>query len=344
VPQKLRSVSILLLCAGLIGAATPGSAAISGTTNLISAGSTFIYPMLGKWITEFQKTNPGVQVSYDPVGSGRGISRTLAGTVDFGASDGPLTDDQVRRAPKQILHVPVVLGAVVPVYNLPGVSQDLRFTPACLAGIFLGTITRWNDPEMARANPGIHLPANEMKIVFRTDGSGTTYVWSDYLSKVSPEWKRRAGAGTSIQFPVGTGAQFNEGVVDYIKGHPWSFGYLQLTYAERGGVRSGLVQNAAGNYIKADSASTAAAAASTQMPDDFRVSITNPAAANAYPIASFTWLLVPARIDDSGKRTAIAGLLRWVLTDGQKLAAPMHHAPLPGDVAHRVLEVIDRIQ
>jgi phosphate transport system substrate-binding protein len=323
-----------------------GAGAETRPITLLSAGSTFIYPILGKWCTEYGKLHPDVQISYDPVGSTHGIARTLAGTTDFGASDGPLSDAQIQHAQRRLVHVPVVLGAVVPSYNLPGVKQPLRFTPAALAGIYLGTITRWNNPELVRANPGVQLPAHDLTVVFRTDGSGTTYIWTDYLSKVSDDWRKRVGRGTSVAFPVGVGGQFNEGVRDLIKEKPYAIGYLQITYAVEGRVQSGLVQNSTGNFVKAGSAgiTAAAAATATDMPADFRVSIANAADSDAYPISSFTWLLIPEHIGDPAKRKAITGFVRWVLTDGQRFANPLNYAPLPGDVAGRVLRAVDRIQ
>lgn len=313
---------------------------------LLSAGSTFIYPILGKWSTEYRKIHPEVQISYEPVGSGHGIGRTVAGTVDFGASDGPMTDAQIQQARNKIVHVPVVLGAVVPSYNLPGIMQPLHFTATALAGIYLGTITRWNDPALVRVNPGIQLPARDLTVVFRTDGSGTTYIWTDYLSKVSDDWRKRVGRGTSVAFPVGVGAQFNEGVQDLIKEKPYTIGYLEVTYAVQGHVQSGLVQNSSGNFVSANGGTITAAAAATanNMPEDFRVSITNAPASEAYPISSFTWLLVPEHIGDEAKRQAIIGFLRWVLADGQSFANPLHYAPLPTDVRGRVLKAVDRIQ
>lgn len=326
--------------------ASIGFGADNKPITLLSAGSTFIYPILGKWCGEYRKLHPEVQISYEPLGSSHGIARTLAGTADFGASDGPLTDEQIQHASKRIVHVPVVLGAVVPSYNIPGIAQPLRFTPAALAGIYLGTITRWNDPELVRANPGVALPAHELTVVFRTDGSGTTYVWTDYLSKVSDNWRKRVGRGTSVEFPVGIGAQFNEGVLEIVKQKQYAIGYLQVTYAVEGHVQSGLVQNSTGSFVRADSGTIAAAAAATatNMPNDFRVSITNAADSDAYPISSFTWLLVPEHIADPAKRQSITGFLRWVLADGQRYATTLHYAPLPGDVAGRVLKAIDRIQ
>lgn len=315
---------------------------------LQSAGSTFIYPILEKWSTEYRKSHPEVQISYEPVGSGRGIQRTLAGTVDFGASDAPLTDAQIQQSgkgAKKVIHVPVVLGAVVPSYNLPGVAQPLRFTPAALAGIYLGKITQWNDPELTRANPGLPLPPHQITVVFRTDGSGTTYVWTDYLSKISENWRDRVGRGTSVVFPVGIGAQFNEGVRDLIKEKPYAIGYLQVTYAIEGQLPAGLVQNSTGDFVRADSGTitAASAATATNMPDDFRVSITNSSDAAAYPISSFSWFLVPEHIDDPAKRQAIVAFLRWVLTDGQQYTNALHYAEVPGDVANRVQKAVDRI-
>jgi phosphate transport system substrate-binding protein len=339
---KNRYLTLASLAAVTCTLAASGGA----TVTLMSGGSTFIYPILVKWTEAYRKLHPDMQMSYDPVGSGKGISRTLAGTVDFGASDGPLTDVQISASHRKLLHIPVVLGAVVPAYKLPGVTEEIRFTPKALAGIFLGTIKRWNDPELARANPDVHLPGNDIQVVFRTDGSGTTYVWTDYLSKVSDEWRTRVGRGTTVPFIVGEGAQFNECVMDVVKKQPYSIGYLQITYAVQGHVHYGRVQNSSGTFAKADSASITAAAAATakDMPDDFRTSITNATDADAYPISSFTWLLVPAKIEDRQKHDAIVGFLRWILTDGQKLAAPIDYAPLPGDIALRALRAVDRIQ
>jgi phosphate transport system substrate-binding protein len=337
-----RNAGLLVVC--LLSSAVLGVA--DKPIELFSAGSTFIYPILGKWIVEYRKLHPNVEITHEPLGSAHGIGRTLAGSVDFGASDGPLSDTQIQYAKKNILHVPVVLGAVVPSYNLPGVTRPLRFTPAALVGIFLGTITKWNDPELLRANPGTQLPAHAIDVVFRTDGSGTTYIWTDYLSKVNENRRKRVGRGTSVRFPVGTGAQYNEGVRDLVKKMPYSIGYLQSTYAIEGHIQNGLVENSTGNFVRADSGTitAAAAATATNMPADFRASITNCADSDGYPISSFTWLLVPAHIDDPAKRQAIVGFLRWVLRDGQEFAGPLHYARLPGDVADKILKAVDRIQ
>jgi phosphate transport system substrate-binding protein len=340
-PDNCRPRLILLPLALAFGAAAAGT-----TITLYSAGSTFIYPILGKWSTEYRKLHPEVRISYEPVGSGRGIAQTLAGTVDFGASDGPISDAQLERSERKILHIPVVLGAVVPAYNLPGIAPEIRFTPTALAGIFLGTIKHWNDPELTRANPGIHLPGNEISLLFRSDSSGTSYVWTDYLSKISSEWSKRVGKGTSVNFPAGFGVQFNEGIQAEVKSHPYSIGYLEVTYAFQGQVQYGLVQNSSGAFVKATGASITAAAAALakDMPDDFRASITNAPTSDAYPISSFTWLLVPERISDGVKSKAIVEFVRWVLTDGQKLAPALNYAPLPTVVASRALKAIDRVQ
>lgn len=329
-----------------LAGAVSAIAAIGAEVTLVSGGSTFIFPIFAKWTAAYRKLHPDILISYDPVGSGKGIARIIAGTVDFAASDGPLSDAQLHRASMKILHIPAVLGAVVPSYNLPGITQEVRFTPAALAGIFLGTIKRWNDPELVRANRGMPLPANEIGVVFRLDGSGTTYVWTDYLSKVSGQWNKQVGRGTSVNFPLGQAAQFNEGVAAFIKSHPYSLGYLQITYAVEGDIQHGRVQNSSGVFVKAESAgiTAAAAATATDMPADFRASITNASDSDAYPISSFTWFLVPAHIEDRHKREALVGFLRWALTDGQKFAAPLDYAPLPGDVALRVLKVVDQIQ
>jgi phosphate transport system substrate-binding protein len=335
--KKRLAVIALIACSAF--AAEPAPMTLTG------AGSTFIYPMLSKWTREYRKTRPTLRISYEPVGSGRGISRVLAGNVDFGASDGPLSDTQIAHAERRILHIPVVLGAVVPAYNLPGVGREVRFTPSALAGIFLGKITRWNDPELARANPGLQLPARPITVVFRTDGSGTTYVWTDYLSRVDEAWKKQVGFGTTVRFPVGEGAQFNEGVRDVIKSTPYAIGYLQSSYAVEGHVQYGPVENASGRFVMADAASitAAAVAAVAAMPADFRISIVNAAGADAYPVSSFSWLLVPVSFGDPAKRAAMTEFLKWALTDGQKLAAPMNYAPVPEAVASRVIASLSQI-
>ncbi|HEX9596645.1 MAG TPA: phosphate ABC transporter substrate-binding protein PstS, partial [Anaerolineales bacterium] len=270
----------------------------------------------------------------------------LDGTVDFGASDGPMTDEQLAQARVKILHFPSVLGADVPAYNLPGVAAELKFNPEALAGIFLGKITKWNDPAIAGPNPGVNLPAQDIVVVHRSDGSGTTYIWTDYLAKVSDEWRTRVGMGTSVNWPVGLGGKGNEGVAGLVKQTPYSLGYVELIYAVHNQMAYGSVRNSAGTFVKANLESVSAAAASVagSMPDDFRVSITNPPGADAYPIASFTWLLVPTRIEDPAKRTAIKDFLNWMLDAGQQYCEALAYAKLPQEVVTKETRAIELIQ
>ncbi len=314
----------------------------SGQLLINGAGATFPYPIYAKWFDEYHKINPKAQINYQSIGSGGGIRQLQAGTVDFGASDSPMTDEQLASAGGKTLHFPTVLGAVVPTYNLG--NKELNFTPEALAGIFLGTITRWNDAELARANPGAALPASNIVVIHRSDGSGTTFVWTDYLSKVSAAWKAKVSSGTAVKWPVGLGAKGNEGVAGLVRQTPNSIGYVELVYAIQNRMTYGRVRNAAGTWLKADLKGVTAAAASAAMPDDFRVSITNPPGKDAYPIASFTWLLVPARIQDAQKRSVITAFLRWMLADGQKLAEPLDYAPLPKAVVEKEMKAVGLIR
>ncbi len=308
------------------------------------AGATFPYPIYAKWFDEYHKVNPKAQINYQSIGSGGGIRQLQAGTVDFGASDSPMTDEQSSATPGNVLHFPTVLGAVVATYNVAGVSRDLNFTPEALAGIFLGTITRWNDPELARANPGVSLPPAGIVVIHRSDASGTSFVWTDYLSKVSPAWKQKVGAGIAVSWPAGLGAKGNEGVSGLVRQTPNAIGYVELVYALQNKMAYGKVRNAAGGFVKPDQKSVTAAAASAQMPDDFRVSITNAPGKDAYPISSFTYLLVPSKIGDTQKRAILTGFLKWMLGDGQKMAEPLGYAPLPRVVVEREIKAIGRIQ
>ena len=308
------------------------------------AGATFPYPIYSKWFDEFHRLNPGAHLNYQSIGSGGGIRQLLNGTVDFGASDSPLTDQQLSQSSIAILHFPTVIGAVVPLYNIPRLSQELRFTPVALAGIFLGTITRWNDPELARANPGVPLPDSEITPVHRSDASGTTFILTDFLSKTSPAWKAAAGAGTSVKWPAGIGAKGNEGVAGIVKQTPGSIGYVELVYALQNRIACGRVRNAAGNFVRAEARTITAAAWGLPVPDDFRVSITNAAGRNAYPVASYTWLLTPARMENPGKRKIIKDFLRWMYQNGQPLAEPLGYAPLPPSLIAKALKAIARIQ
>lgn len=310
------------------------------------AGATFPYPIYSKWFDEYHKLHPEIQINYQSIGSGGGIRQVLAGTVDFGATDGPMTDEQLSKAQTPILHFPTVLGAVVPTYNIPGVAQSLKFTPEALAGIFLGKITKWNDGELTRNNPGVSLPGSDIIVVHRSDGSGTTYVWVDYLSKVSDQWKTKVGKNTSVNWPVGLGGKGNEGVAGLVKQTPNSIGYVELIYAVQNQMPYGLVRNSSGNFVKADLASVTAAAAGAakNMPEDFRVSITNSPGKDAYPVASFTWLLVPASIQDATKRKVITDFLHWMLNEGQAMAEPLAYARLPKEVVAMEKKAISRIK
>ena len=333
-------VSILLILAIAV-AAQP-----AGTILLNAAGATFPYPIYSKWFDVYHQKDPNVQINYQSIGSGGGIRQLLAGTVDFGASDGPMTDDQLKEAKFKILHFPTVLGAVIPIYNISGVSGELNFTQKALSGIYLGTITKWNDPEIAKANSGVNLPAADIVVVHRADGSGTSYIFTDFLSKANDDWKNKVGKGTSVQWPVGLGGKGNEGVAGLVKQTPNSVGYVELIYAVQNAITFGKVQNASGKFVKADLAgvTAAAAAAAKDIPDDFRVSITNQSGPTVYPISSFTWLLIPAQISDAAKRDAIKGFLKWMLTDGQGYNEGLAYARLPKPVIEKELKAISLIQ
>jgi phosphate transport system substrate-binding protein len=316
--------------------------------SLTGAGATFPYPMYSKWFDEYRKLHPNVEINYQSIGSGGGIRQVTEGTVDFGASDGPMTDQQIKdfqaKRGTAILHFPTVLGAAVPAYNIPGVGAALNFSPEALAGIFLGKITKWNDPEMTKANVNVKLPAADIVVVHRSEGSGTTYVWADYLSKVSPEWKAKVGVAASINWPVGLGMKGNEGVSGQIKQTPHSIGYVELIYAVQNKMTYGRVRNRAGSFIKADLASVTAAAAGVEMPDDFRVSITDSPAKAAYPISSFTWLLIPEQIKNQQKSKIIVDFLKWMLGPGQKMTAALDYAPLPTPVVTKEEKAIAKIK
>jgi len=317
---------------------------VFGQTTLNGAGATFPYPMYSKWFSEYNKLHPDIQFNYQSIGSGGGIRQVIAGTVDFGASDGPMTDEQLAQAKIKIVHIPTVLGAVVPAYNVPGVSGELKFTPAALAGIFLGKITSWNDPALTSANPGVNLPNQPLIVIHRSDGSGTTYIFTDYLSKVSNEWQNQVGKGTSVKWPVGLGGKGNEGVAGMVRQMQGSIGYVELIYAVQNNISYGTVKNASGNFVKASLDSVTAAAASVKnMPADFRVSITNAPGKDAYPISSFTWLLIPAQSKDKAKGKILADFLNWMVDDGQKMTAPLTYAPLPETVVQKVKNAIKQV-
>ena len=329
---------IALLCVVL-------AAPVFGQTTVNGAGATFPNPMYQKWFSEYHKAHPDIQFNYQSIGSGGGIRQVLAQTVDFGASDGPMTDEQLSQAKTKILHIPTVMGAVVPAYNVPGVSGELKFTPEALAGIFLGKITTWNDPAIAKANPGVSLPNQSIIVVHRSDGSGTTYIFTDYLSKVSSEWQNGPGKGTSVKWPVGLGGKGNEGVAGMIRQMQGGIGYIELIYAVQNKIDYGSVKNAGGAFVKASLESVTAAAASVKsMPADFRVSITNAPGKDAYPISSFTWLLIPEKSKEAAKGKILADFLTWMVDDGQKMTAELTYAPLPGSVAEKVKGAIKLVQ
>jgi phosphate transport system substrate-binding protein len=314
-------------------------------TTLNGAGATFPYPMYSKWFSEYHKLHSDIEINYQSIGSGGGIRQVLAGTVDFGASDGPMTDEQLGQSKTKILHVPTVLGAVVPAYNVPGVSGEVKFTPDVIAGIFLGKITNWNDKAIATANPGVKFPDQAIIVVHRSDGSGTTYIFTDYLSKVSADWQTGVGKGTSVKWPVGLGGKGNEGVAGVIRQMQGAIGYVELIYAVQNNIPYGVVKNSAGTFVKASLDSVTAAAASVKtMPADFRVSITNPPGKDAYPIASFTWLLIPAQAKEPAKGKIIQDFLTWMLEDGQKMTAALTYAPLPNNVVEKVRAEVKQVR
>jgi phosphate transport system substrate-binding protein len=341
--KRLASLFLAVLALVAIGVA-------QGALSINGAGATFPNPMYSKWFDDYHKKHSNIEINYQSIGSGGGIKQVTEGTVDFGASDGPMNDEQLKAFQDKhgfpILHFPTVLGADVPTYNIAGVSGELNFTPEALAAIFLGKVTKWNDPLIAGANKGVNLPGNEIVVVHRSDGSGTSYIWTDYLSKVSDEWKNKVGKGTSVNWPVGLGGKGNEGVAGLVKQTPNALGYVELIYAIQNKMPYGKVKNSSGQFIKADFAGVTAAAAATakSMPDDFRVSITDAPGKTAYPISSFTWLLIPSKFSDASKRDAIKGFLKWMLTDGQNEVEALSYAKLPKEVVAKETKALDQIQ
>src|SRR6202171_5329064 len=341
--KRLAPLFLAVLALVAIGVA---KAALS----INGAGATFPNPIYSKWFDDYHKKNPDIEINYQSIGSGGGIKQVTEGTVDFGATDGPMNDDQLKAYQDKhgfgILHFPTVLGADVPAYNVPGVTAELNFTQEAIAGIFLGKITKWNDPAISGPNKGVNLPASDIVVVHRSEGSGTTYIWTDYLSKASEEWKTKVGKGASVNWPVGLGGKSNEGVTGQIKNAPNSIGYVELIYAVSNKIPYGNVKNSSGVFVKADlaSVSAAAAAAAKTMPDDFRVSITDPPGKTAYPIASFTWLLIPEKFSDSAKRDAIKDFVKWMLTDGQSYAEQLSYAKLPKEVVAKEEKALAKVQ
>ena len=349
-----------LAIAGLLAALTLGVVVLDGSRIyraspapapdallINAAGATFPYPIYSKWFDAYHKMHPDVQINYQSIGSGGGIRQLQAGTVDFGASDMPLQDEQLSKFNQPILQFPTVLGAVVPTYNIPGVNAELKFTPQALAGIFLGKITKWNDAEIKNANSGVNLPDADIVVAHRSDGSGTTFIWTDYLSKVSPEWKSQVGSNTSVNWPVGLGGKGNEGVSGIVKQTPNSIGYVELIYALQNNLSYGRVRNSSGSFVKASLATVSLAASgkvTQEMQKDIRVSITDSPAKDAYPICSFTYLLIPKKIQDPQKAIVIKGFLKWMLHDGQGMVESLNYARLPEGVVGIEMKHLAEVQ
>jgi phosphate transport system substrate-binding protein len=329
------------LLAGLLLAGIAGTASAQMTIN--GAGATFPYPIYSKWFDAYAKVDPSVRFNYQSIGSGGGQKQILAQTVDFGASDGPMSDDNLAKAPGKLLHIPTVAGADVVTYNLPG-SPTLRLDAETIADIFLGRIKKWNDPKLVALNPGANLPDQEMVVVHRSDGSGTTYIWTDYLSKISPEWKQKVGTNTSVNWPTGLGGKGNEGVAGQIKQTPGALGYVELIYAVQNKMPYADVKNSAGEFVKASLDSITAALATAEIPDDFRFSITNAPGKDAYPISGATWILVYRDQKDPAKGKKMVEFLKWAEKDGEQMAKDLQYAPLPENLQQRVLQRVNEIK
>lgn len=312
---------------------------------LNGAGATFPNPIYTKWFTEYSAQHSGVQINYQAIGSGGGIRQVTAGTVDFGATDGPMSDTQLSESKIKVVHIPTVLGAVVPIYNLPGVNAELRFAPDVLADIYLGKISNWDDARIAKDNPGVKLPNISINVVHRSDGSGTTFIFTDYLSKVSSNWKGSVGANTAVNWPKGIGAKGNEAVAGMVRQLPGTIGYVELLYALQNKIAFGYIRNSAGNWVKGSIEGVTEAAASVkQMPADYRVSITNAPGKTAYPISSFTWLLIPTHPQDTAKGKVLKDFLNWMLDHGESEAQSLYYAPLPQSVAEKVKVTVSKLQ
>jgi phosphate transport system substrate-binding protein len=344
-----RQAKVWTVAAALVAAAAcggGGGTAEAPTVQINGAGATFPYPIYSKWFSEYNALHPNVRINYQSIGSGGGIRQMQNQTVFFGATDGPMTAEQIAAAPGTILHFPTVVGSVVPAYNLSGVTAELKFTGPILADIFLGKITKWNDPALAAVNQGVSLPDRAITVVHRSDGSGTTYVWVDYLSKVSAEWKEKVGVATSVNWPVGLGGKGNEGVAGLVKLTDGAIGYVEPVYANQNQIPFGAVQNAAGQFVKSSIASVTAAAdgAAPTIPEDFRVSITNAPGEAAYPIASFTWLLFYEAPQDTVQAATMVEFMKWALTDGQAYTADLGYSPLPASIVEKELAALSRIK
>ena len=317
-------------------------AAGASAQNITAAGATFPYPIYNKWFTEYNQIHPNVKINYQSIGSGGGITQTSEGTVDFGASDMPVTDDKIAAAKVKFMHIPTVLGAVVPIYNVPGVGKELNFSGDAIADIYLGKITKWNDPRLVKDNPGVNLPATPILPVYRSESSGTTFIFTDYLSKVSPAWKTTVGSNSAVKWPAGIGAKGNEGVAGMVRQTPGSLGYVELIYALSNNMSYGAVKNVAGKFLQGspEGVTAAAAASAKTMPADYRVSITNAPGAASYPISSFTYLLIPLHPADATKEKVLKDMLNWIVTSGEGEVSALSYAPLPKNVADRVLKTV----
>jgi phosphate transport system substrate-binding protein len=339
----MKGIRLLARTVFLLAVAVPG---LAQNVQIDGAGATFPFPIYSKWFSEYNKLHPEVQINYQSIGSGGGIRQLTNQTVFFGATDGPMTPDQMQGAAGKVLHLPTVLGGVVPIYNIPGVDTELKFTGPALADIIRGKITKWNDPAIASANKGVNLPNSDITVVHRSDGSGTTYIFVDYLSKVSEPFKQTVGVATSVNWPVGLGGKGNEGVAGLVKQTPGSIGYVELIYAIQNKIDYGSVQNMAGEFVRCsiDAVTAAAAVAAKQMPPDFRVSITNAPGPGVYPISSFTWLLLYENAKDKQKSKVMVDFVKWALTDGQKFAKDLGYAPLPEGVVQLEMEALKKIR
>jgi phosphate transport system substrate-binding protein len=312
---------------------------------LTGAGATFPYPIYSKWFSEYSSQHSGVQINYQPIGSGGGIRQVTSGTVDFGASDVPMTDEQLKASKVKIVAVPMVLGAVVPIYNLPGVSAELKFSPEILADIYLGKISNWNDARIAKDNPGVTLPNTDIIVTHRSDGSGTTFIFTDYLSKVSNDWKNSVGRNSAVPWPKGIGGKGNESIAGLVRQMPGAIGYVELIYALQNKIAFGYIRNSAGNWVKGSIEGVTEAAASVkQMPADYRVSITNAPGKDTYPIASFTWLLIPNPAPNAENGKVLKEFVTWVLDHGESEASALYYAPLPQNVAEKVRATVGQLK
>ncbi|WP_213803278.1 phosphate ABC transporter substrate-binding protein PstS [Granulicella sp. dw_53] len=335
-------MNLKFIAAGVLAISTMGATA----QNINGAGATFPNPIYSRWFSEYSQAHPNVHINYQSIGSGGGIRQVSEGTVDFGATDSPMTDEAINSAKVRTMHIPTVLGAVVPVYNLKGITQDLNFSGDVIADIYLGKISKWSDPRIAKDNPGVKFPDASILPVYRSDGSGTSFIFTDFLSKVSPDFKSKVGAAASVKWPTGIGQKGNEGIAGMVRQSPNSFGYVELIYARGNNMQFGSVKNAAGKFVKAstDGVTAAAAAAAKTMPADYRISITNAPGAASYPISSFTWLLIPTKSVDSEKAKALAEFLVWMLDKGEGEAASMTYAPLPKPVQDMVRKSIAQVK